>query len=98
TPEVSFKDMTCTTNGSYTIGGENVAWTVNGVAKAAGTYPVSSSQTVTLVASPVEPHGFAPEQQTEWEHTFTKPVDSTCDDLTTLALTGSDILLVGSGA
>jgi hypothetical protein len=97
TPEVSSKGMTCTTNGSYTIGGANVVWTVNGQEKDPGTYPVSSSQKIELVAAPGEGHGFDPEQQTEWELTFTKPVTSGCD-LTTLAFTGTDALMVGGGA
>ncbi|NYF09209.1 hypothetical protein HDC94_000365 [Leifsonia sp. AK011] len=53
-PAYDSTPLTCTTDGSYTIGAEfgDVTWTVNGTVVEAGTYKVTEPTTITLVASP----------------------------------------------
>jgi hypothetical protein len=95
-PEVSSVQPTCTAAGSYTLGaaaGYNpayVKWTVDGVTDVpSGTYAVTTSRIVTIVAVPVAPHGF----EFGWVQPapigFTVPGATACDDLPTLAFTGS---------
>lgn len=58
TPEFSFTALTCSAAGGYTLGEltpGTVQWTVNGVKTAVGSYPVTSAQTLTFVASPAVP-------------------------------------------
>jgi hypothetical protein len=93
-PTVAFTQLTCTANGSYTLGTEegtpeSVVWTVNGSPAADGTFVVSTAGTVTITAAPADGFGFDdPKQQTEWTFEFIAP--SLCD-LTTLALTGAPV-------
>ncbi|MCU1440329.1 MAG: hypothetical protein JWP85_1326 [Rhodoglobus sp.] len=95
-PQVSSVQPTCTAAGSYTLGaaaGYNpayVKWTVDGVTDVpSGTYAVTTSRIVTIVAVPVAPHGF----EFGWVQPapigFTVPGSAACDDLPTLAFTGS---------
>ncbi len=91
-PTVSFQQITCRANGSYTLGvaegydPTHVTFTVNGVeGKLAGTYPVGTAQKITVVAVAVPPNGLE-----EW--TDPDPFDfivPTGCELKTLALTGS---------
>jgi hypothetical protein len=92
-PTVSFTQLTCEANGSYTLGTEegtpdSVIWTVNGSPASDGTFSVSTAGTVTVTAAPAAGFGFDdPDQQTEWTFEFVTP--ATVCDLTTLALTGA---------
>jgi hypothetical protein len=95
-PQVTSVQPTCTASGSYTLGaaaGYNpayVKWTVDGVTDvASGTYPVTTSRIVTIVAVPVAPHGFEFGWVQPAPIAFTVPSASACDDLPTLAFTGS---------
>jgi hypothetical protein len=94
-PAVSFTDGTCSANGSYTLGvaaGFNPAhltWTVNGTPTGNGTYPVSKTTDLEIVAVPVAPHGLDPAWSNPVQHKVTVSAGS-CGELTTLALTGSD--------
>jgi hypothetical protein len=97
-PSVTSTPITCSANGSYTVGGvinaEHVVWTLEGDSTVIpfGTYPVSTSQTIRLVASSDSPgeHGLADLNSNEWINptvlTFTKP--GGCGQLKTLALPG----------
>lgn len=93
TPLFSVTQPTCTTNGSYTLGAVDpgtVTWTVNGEATPAGTYPVDSARSITLVATPADPQdGLDPAWVNPKDVTFAAPSPGTCD-LPTLALTGAD--------
>lgn len=88
-PEISTTPPTCTTGGSYTIGGD-VIWTlgVNGPVVPAGTHVVASAGSVTLVATlgPGDAFTEGDDQQTVWNLTFGDPIDC----LKTLAFTGSE--------
>ena len=97
-PSVTSTPITCSANGSYTVGGvinaEHVVWTLEGDSTVIpfGTYPVSTSQTIRLVARSDSPgeHGLADLNSNEWINptvlTFTKP--GGCGQLKTLALPG----------
>lgn len=105
-PEVNYNDGTCSTGGSYTLGvapGFNPAhltWTVNGEPATNGTYPVTETTKLEIVAVPVAPNGLDGPWENPVTHTVTVPA-ALCGDLTTLALTGSDsqsgILALGGG-
>lgn len=88
-PTISFVQPTCTAAGSYTLGGTNVLWRLAGdpTLITAGTYSVSSTQTLNFVASAVAPHGIDP-ADVNHTLTFTKPSAIDCLELTTLAFTG----------
>jgi hypothetical protein len=100
-PKVSSVQPTCTADGSFTLGVEAgynpayVKWIVDGVANvASGTYPVTTSRTVTIVAVPVAPHGFEFGWNQPAPIKFTVPNKAVCGDLPTfdlptLAYTGS---------
>lgn len=60
-PLVEWTPITCTSAGSFTIGGENVLWKVGGVETAAGTYPVAAATTVQLEATAEEPYSIDPD-------------------------------------
>ncbi|MES2093617.1 MAG: hypothetical protein V4531_07385 [Actinomycetota bacterium] len=83
TPTAASTAITCTTLGSYTLGAvDGVTWLVDGVEKAAGTYPVASASTVRAVAT-VDPavDGFEQGAQTSWTFDFASPAD--CGELVT---------------
>ncbi|HEU0206236.1 MAG TPA: hypothetical protein VFQ74_06055 [Pseudolysinimonas sp.] len=92
-PIVTFTQLTCTADGSYTLSNDlgdpdAVLWTVDGSSVGQGTVQVTGARTVTVHAEPNGPDfGFADKQQRDWSFTFAAP--GTCD-LKTLALTGSD--------
>ena len=96
TPVVTFSD-TCSANPTYTLSIEGgvqgtVLWRVNGGAPTTqlGTFAAPTSS-VSVVASPAPPAGFDGDGQ---PRTFTKTFGdaATCGDLTTLALTGDDLV------
>ncbi len=89
-PAVSMVNRTCAVNGSYTLGAvDGVIYTVNGTVQAAGTYPVSTAKTLSvLAATRSSDFGFAEGTQTTWTLGFTDP--GNCAELTTLAFTGSN--------
>jgi len=91
-PTVTFTQLTCTRDGSYTLSNDlgdadAVIWTVDGSPVAPGTYQVTSARTVTVHAEPNGPDfGFSVDTQKDWSFTFA--ATTTCD-LKTLALTGT---------
>ncbi|TAL42676.1 MAG: hypothetical protein EPN91_07810 [Salinibacterium sp.] len=91
TPIESSTQLTCDEPGSFTIGALDegtVSWTVNGVPTAAGTYPVSTEQELTLVAEPtLEADGLDPDWTNPLVLDFTFPEGC---DLKTLAFTGGN--------
>jgi hypothetical protein len=99
-PKVTSTPFSCTANGSYTLGVEtgfdpsHVKWTVNGVTDIpSGTYAVTSSQVVTIVAVAVAPNGLEPSWVQPTPITFSKSSAADCGDLPTLAFTGGAISL-----
>jgi hypothetical protein len=99
-PKLTSTPFSCTANGSYTLGVEtgfdasHIKWTVNGVSDvASGTYAVTSSQVVTIVAVAVAPNGLEPSWVQPAPLTFTKPSAVDCGELPTLAFTGGAISL-----
>ncbi len=106
-PSYSSVQLTCFAAGSYTVGGaingEHVVWTLEGddTVIPFGTYPVTTAKTVTLVASSDDPehYGLADLDSNEWVNpvvlTFDAPNAALCGDLTTLALTGSGVSVLG---
>lgn len=90
TPEFSYTPLTCTAAGSYTLGElteDTVQWTVNGVEKPMGTYPVTTGQTLTFEAQPVLPEdGLDEDFEQPGAITFT--TGSAPCDLVKLAMTG----------
>lgn len=106
-PLASMTNLTCDTDGSYTLNAiEGVLWFVDGDPAAAGTYPVMAPGTVHVTAQADGPeYGLEFEAQTAWTFTFTAA--EACGDLVTLAMTGaqgtsgllaSSILLLLGGA
>lgn len=103
TPTLSSADVTCTGAGSYTLDAvEGVVWNVNGAVVPAGTYRVTSPQTVDVVATTASSdYGFEQDAQTTWRLAFTAPIGCTeVSELGTLAFTGvggdvGAIMLVG---
>ncbi len=91
TPMLASTAMTCKASGSYTLGEltpGTIVWTVNGVVSPAGTYKVTSAQTVTLVATPKNASdGLDAAWKSPQILTFEESAGG-CQ-LTTLALTGS---------
>ena len=91
-PEYDSTPLTCTTDGSYTIGAEfgDVTWTVNGTVVEAGTYPVPSATTITLVASPTNEEDTLNEAWTDEPVvlTFAQPAGG-CATAASLAFTGA---------
>jgi hypothetical protein len=96
----------CNPDGSYTFGEANgfnseITWTVDGTARAAGTYRVTKAGSVTVVGTPVGTSfedGYAsPYTQTLY---FVSPTEcgTTNTQLTTLAFTGVDRGAIGLGA
>jgi hypothetical protein len=91
-PLVTFVQLGCTTNGSYTLSNDigaadGVIWTVDGSQVAQGTYQVTSARTVTVHAAANGPaYGLNGTPQVDWTLTF---VAATTCDLKTLALTGT---------
>ncbi|QOD93722.1 hypothetical protein [Chryseoglobus sp. 28M-23] len=81
-PTASMQQLTCDTDGSYTLGDvEGVVWfvSIDGGEYAEtphGTYPVTSAQTVEVRAETAsDDYGFAAETQTEWTFGFLEPTD-----------------------
>ena len=69
---VTFKAATCEAAGSYTIPTvEGVAYSVDGVVKAAGTYSVSSGTTITVVATATGEYELKEGSVNKWTYTFT---------------------------
>jgi hypothetical protein len=65
-----------------------LSWTANGAPIAEGKHVVNGPIEIKLVATANGPdYGIADGVQREW--TFSFPIDETCDDLDTLALTGA---------
>lgn len=95
TPYVTHVNRTCAATGSYTLAAvEGIIYKVNGSVQPAGTYPVSTAKTVTVVASTVSSDfGFEQGVQTIWNLVFTAP--GNCGELTTLAFTGFNGTLTG---
>lgn len=98
TPTVVSQQMTCDSDGSYTLGNEEgtpeaILWSVNGGATftTGGTFTVSTPGAVTVTATPAEGAGFAGEEPLPytWHLAFERP--SVCGDLPTLALTGGTL-------
>jgi hypothetical protein len=92
TPVVTTTQLTCAAGkGSYTLGAlivGSVSWTVNGVPTPAGTYPVDSARSITLVATPANPQdGLDPAWVNPKVITFAAPSGPACDP--TLAKTGT---------
>lgn len=74
----TMKPLTCTMTGSYTIPTTTgVQYKVNGMVKAAGTYTVSSPQTVTITA--VATSGFTLTGTTSWTFSFTAATNCATD-------------------
>ena len=70
--EVVFKAPTCETTGSYTISKvEGVAYSVDGVVKAAGTYSVSNGTTITVIATATGEYELKEGSVNKWSYTFT---------------------------
>jgi len=97
TVDVDSTQPTCDADGSLTfetldgdLFPDAVSWTVGGLPATEGSYAISGTQTVVLTATAAEGYGFAGEEGAtlEWELDFTDP--RPCDDLPTLALTGTD--------
>lgn len=100
-PTYSSTPITCSTAGSYTVGaainGQYVVWTLAGSNTPIpfGTHPVTSTQSITLVATSTDPvkHGLATLDSQPWVNpaplSFQAPARALCGDLPTLALTGS---------
>ena len=96
TPKASSTPITCDTAGSYTlVNDEGLIWLVDGVEQPAGTYDVSQTSTVSVIAT-TDPSiaGLEANAQTAWMFPFTKP---NCE-LTTLALPGSNGTLASTGS
>ncbi len=81
-PTASMQQITCDTDGSYTLGDvEGVVWfvSIDGgefTQTSHGTYPVTSAQTVEVRAETAsDDYGFAAETQTEWTFGFLEPTD-----------------------
>ena len=88
TPTASMSNLTCSSNGSYTlVDTEGIKWLVNGVATPAGTYKVTSASTVNVEAQLTSTIDYTWEDgaQTTWTFEFTNPKDC----LPTLAFTGA---------
>ena len=88
TPTASMSNLTCSSNGSYTlVDSEGIKWLVNGVATPAGTYKVTSASTVNVEAQLTSTIDYTWEDgaQTTWTFEFTNPKDC----LPTLAFTGA---------
>lgn len=95
-PKVTSTPITCFANGSYTLGvaegydPTHVTWTVNGTpGVVSGTYPVTTSQIITVSAQAVAPNGLEPEWVDPTPLGFIAPDAADCLQLTTLAYTGS---------
>ncbi len=95
--DVDWTQPTCDADGSLsfeTVDGDfypgAVEWTVDGLPATEGDYDIAGTRTVVLTATATEGYGFAGEEGStlEWELDFTDP--RPCDDLPTLALTGTD--------
>lgn len=86
TPTVTSTPLTCTAAGSYTIGGENVIWTIEGEEIDPGVHPVTVAGTIELVASAVKPFSIDPED-VDHELVFAQPTG--CSTPAGLASTGS---------
>jgi hypothetical protein len=92
TPQAS-QDPGCELPSFFIIGNsdsnsEALSWTANGEPIAEGKHFVNGPTTVHLVATGNGPeHGIEEGAQNEW--TFTFPIDESCGELNTLALTGS---------
>jgi hypothetical protein len=93
-PSVTFKQITCDADGSYTLGSptegdaDKLVWTVNGLPNIpSGTYAVTTSKTVTVVAGAIPPDVV----EFDWVDPapFEFEVPTGCE-LETLALTGSN--------
>ena len=70
--EVVFKAPTCDIAGSYTIPTvEGVAYSVDGVVKAAGTYSVANGTTITVVATATGEYELKEGSVNKWTNTFT---------------------------
>jgi len=93
TPQVA-KDPGCSAHGSYTLSNSlndpaAIIWTVNGFPAADGPHSVNGPATLTVHAAANAPtFGLTGGAQTDWTLTFADP--SSCGDLKTLALTGTD--------
>ena len=93
TPQVA-KDPGCSAHGSYTLSNSlndpaAIIWTVNGFPAADGPHTVNGPATLTVHAAANAPtFGLTGGAQTDWTLTFADP--SSCGDLKTLALTGTD--------
>jgi len=81
-PTASMQQLTCDTDGSYTLGDvEGVVWfvSIDGgeyTQTSHGTYPVTSAQTVEVRAETAsDEYGFAAETETEWTFGFLEPTD-----------------------
>ncbi len=92
-PSVTFKQITCDADGSYTLGSPTVGdsdkltWTVNGIPNIpSGTYAVATSKTVTVVAGAIDPDVLEFDWVDPAPFKFAMPTGC---DLETLALTGS---------
>ena len=92
-PSVTFKQITCDADGSYTLGSPTVGdsdkltWTVNGIPNIrSGTYAVASAKTVTVVAGAIDPDVLEFDWVDPAPFKFAMPTGC---DLETLALTGS---------
>jgi LPXTG-motif cell wall-anchored protein len=92
-PTISYTQPNCFANGTYTVGGDDVQWFLNGAEIANGKYSLASGVEIELTVAPKPPHGFAPETQTTYPVSFTAP-SSPCD-LTTLSLPNTGGVLNG---
>jgi hypothetical protein len=92
TPTARSVNIGCTAAGSYTLDAvEGVIWSLGETDIPAGTYPVTSAQTVEVSARPDAPDfGFGEDVSNPelFTFVFTTPDAAGCAQLTTLALTG----------
>jgi hypothetical protein len=101
TPTVVSNNITCTANGSFTLGeadgiADAIVWKVDGNLVTAGAHTVTKKGTHTVTAVPGDGHGFAEgiDNPSTWTLSFTDPTD--CGDLATLALPGETLAATGA--
>ncbi len=76
---VTFVNPTCDVDGSYTIPStEGVTYYINDDPVSAGSYPVTSDATVTVIAKANKGYFIDDSATTSWTHEFTVPSDEDC--------------------
>lgn len=77
TPTARMVDLTCDTDGSYTLDDvEGIRWFIGTTEVRPGTYAVSAASAVTVRAEAIGPdYALEPDAQAEWTFGFTEPAD-----------------------